>query len=77
MNQAVTSGFANVGGIDRIIRAVAGMAIIGAGIWFQSWWGLIGLVVLGTAIVRFCPAYFPFKLSTRGKSSDEAEAGTS
>ncbi len=54
----------NVGGIDRVVRALAGVAILGAGLYFKSWWGLVGLVPLGTAIFRFCPAYLPFGLSS-------------
>ncbi len=54
----------NVGGVDRAVRAVAGLAIVGAGLYFKSWWGLVGLVPLGTAIFRFCPAYLPFGLSS-------------
>lgn len=55
---------ANVGGVDRIVRAVVGIAILGAGLYFKSWWGLVGLVPLGTAVFRICPAYLPFGLST-------------
>ena len=55
---------ANVGGVDRIARIVAGLAIIGAGIAFKSWWGAIGVVVLATGLLRWCPAYLPFGLSS-------------
>jgi len=55
---------ANVGGVDRIVRIVAGLAIIGAGIAFKSWWGAIGVVVLATGLLRWCPAYLPFGLSS-------------
>jgi hypothetical protein len=55
---------ANVGGIDRIIRLIAGLSILGAGYYFHSWWGLLGLGPLITGVVRFCPAYLPFGLST-------------
>ncbi|KAA3610718.1 MAG: DUF2892 domain-containing protein [Calditrichaeota bacterium] len=54
----------NVGSADKIIRIVLGVAIGAWGIWAQSWWGLVGLLPLGTAFMGFCPAYFPFKLST-------------
>jgi len=54
----------NVGGVDRVVRAVVGVAVLGAGLYFKSWWGLVGLVPLGTAIFRFCPAYLPFGLSS-------------
>ncbi len=55
---------ANVGSTDRIIRLIAGLAIGGAGIAFSSWWGLIGLVLIATAFLKFCPAYVPLKMST-------------
>ena len=34
----------NVGGIDRALRIIVGLVIIGWGIYAQSWWGAIGLV---------------------------------
>lgn len=55
---------ANVGGFDRVLRALVGLSFLGAGLYFKSWWGLVGLVPLLTAIFRFCPAYIPIKLST-------------
>ena len=54
----------NVGGGDRLFRAVLGIAVIGAGVYFRSWWGALGLIPLGTAILRWCPAYAPFGMST-------------
>ncbi len=55
---------ANVGGFDRLLRVVLGLGLLGAGYHYQSWWGLVGLVPLLTAVFRFCPAYLPFGLST-------------
>lgn len=49
---------ANVGGIDRVLRAVLGIVLIGltlAGV--IGWWGWIGVVPLATAFMRFCPFY--------------------
>jgi hypothetical protein len=54
----------NVGGIDRTVRIIIGLIIIAAGIYFQSWWGAIGLIPLATGIFRICPAYLPFRFST-------------
>jgi hypothetical protein len=54
----------NVGGIDRIARIIAGIAIIGAGVYLQSWWGAVGAVPLLTGAIGMCPLYFPLKLST-------------
>jgi hypothetical protein len=55
---------ANVGSVDRIVRAVAGFAALGAGFYFQSWWGAIGLVFLGTAAIGWCPPYALLGLNT-------------
>jgi hypothetical protein len=54
----------NVGSIDRVIRLVVGLGILGAGYYFKSWWGLVGLGPILTGVVRFCPAYVPFGLTT-------------
>jgi len=54
----------NVGGIDRQVRVVVGLAIIGAGFYFQSWWGAVGVVPLFTAAIGWCPAYLPFGISS-------------
>jgi hypothetical protein len=60
----------NVGGLDRIVRIIAGLAILGAGYYFKSWWGLIGFGPLLSGTFRFCPGYLPFGLSTRPAKPD-------
>jgi hypothetical protein len=58
---------ANVGSVDRIIRIVAGLGLIGAALMgVIGAWGWIGVVPLATGIFRFCPAYLPFGLNTCG-----------
>jgi hypothetical protein len=47
----------NVGGIDRILRIVVGLALIGVALAGISAWGWIGLVFLATGIFKFCPFY--------------------
>ncbi|MCB1666892.1 MAG: DUF2892 domain-containing protein [Pseudomonadales bacterium] len=54
----------NVGKADRIFRVVAGLSIIAAGIYFKSWFGIIGVVPLVTASLRWCPLYIPFGFSS-------------
>jgi hypothetical protein len=54
----------NIGTADRVVRVLVGLVILGVGIYCRSWWGLIGVLPLLTAAVRFCPAYVPFGLST-------------
>jgi hypothetical protein len=60
----------NVGSLDRIARVVAGLAALGAGYYFQSWWGLVGLVPILTAAIGFCPAYPLFGINTCGLRKD-------
>jgi hypothetical protein len=58
---------ANVGGIDRALRIVAGLAILG--LWFvlegpARWWALVGLVPLATGLIAWCPAYRAMGVTT-------------
>lgn len=54
----------NIGKTDRIVRISIGLAIIGAGIYFNELWGIIGLMPLATGLIRWCPAYVPFGIKT-------------
>lgn len=55
----------NVGGVDRVPRIVAGLAILAAGVAGPlGWWGAIGLVPLATGVLRYCPAYSIFGVRT-------------
>lgn len=54
----------NVGKTDRVLRIVVGLAIVGAGVYFQNWWGAVGVIPLVTGLFRWCPAYLPFGIST-------------
>lgn len=54
----------NVGGIDRILRIIVGLAVIGWGVYAQNWFGAIGLILLFTGAIGWCPAYLPFGLSS-------------
>ncbi|HEX5637235.1 MAG TPA: DUF2892 domain-containing protein [Gammaproteobacteria bacterium] len=48
----------NVGGIDKILRIVVGLALISlVFIGPQTLWGLVGLVPLLTGLFGFCPFY--------------------
>lgn len=61
----------NIGSIDRVIRLVLGIVILAAGYHYQSWWGLIGLIPILTALVRFCPAYTLLHMNTCGPKPDQ------
>lgn len=66
----------NVGNMDRILRVIAGAAIIVLGIVYGSWWGVIGVLPLGTAFIRWCPPYALLGISTCKAGSAEDEATT-
>lgn len=55
----------NVGGLDRVLRLVAGVVLLALG-WFGplGWWGLIGLVPLATGLMSTCPLYTILGLNT-------------
>lgn len=61
---------ANIGTVDRVVRLVVGLAILAAGYHYRSWWGLVGLVPLLTAAIRFCPVYVPLGVSTCGAKKE-------
>ncbi len=60
----------NSGHIDRIIRVIAGLALLSLTVFGpQTLWGLVGLVPLLTGLVGICPAYMLFGLRTCPLSS--------
>ncbi|RKT45937.1 YgaP family membrane protein [Thiocapsa rosea] len=54
----------NIGEKDRKIRFAVGALIVLWGVFNGSWLALVGLVVMGTAFVRSCPAYSLMTMST-------------
>ncbi|MDN4572620.1 DUF2892 domain-containing protein [Pandoraea cepalis] len=61
----------NVGGVDRGLRIVAGAVLtMLAATGTIGWWGWLGLIAVITGLVRFCPLYSLFGISsckTRGR----------
>ena len=47
----------NIGNTDKLIRIVLGLLIIIVAGYFQSWWALLGVILLATAFMRFCGLY--------------------
>lgn len=55
----------NVGGIDRVLRIVIGIVLVGlAATGTVGWWAWIGVVPILTGVFRFCPAYGLLGLNT-------------
>ena len=59
----------NVGKSDKAVRLVVSIAIITAGVYFQSWWGAIGAVPILTAMMGWCPPYSLLGINTRATRS--------
>lgn len=57
----------NVGGIDRIVRGLAGIGLVAWALLGGPVWAWIGVVPLVTAALGWCPAYLPFGISTCAK----------
>lgn len=58
----------NVGNVDRIIRIILGVVLISlVFVGPKTVWGWIGVVPIATALIRWCPAYRIFGLSTCSK----------
>ena len=58
---------ANVGGIDRAVRILVGLALLSLLAWYPGeakWFGLIGLIPLGTGLMGYCPLYSLFGINT-------------
>ena len=61
----------NVGKNDKTIRIILGVLIGAAGLYFSSWWGLIGLIPLLTGIFGTCGIYSLIGVSTCATDSGE------
>ncbi len=62
----------NVGGIDKILRIIVGVVLIGYAVAGPAMgmetgynvWGWLGVIPLGTALINFCPLYTIFGIKT-------------
>jgi len=55
----------NVGGLDRILRIALGLVLIAlAATGTIGVWGWLGVVLVGTGVVGFCPLYPLIGLNT-------------
>jgi hypothetical protein len=60
----------NMGSFDRWVRFIVG-AIVVALVFVgpQTQWGWLGIILMASAVVDFCPLYSLFGWSTRHESS--------
>jgi hypothetical protein len=55
----------NVGSADRVIRIIAGIAILSlAFVGPQSPWAYLGIIPLATGLIGWCPPYALLGIST-------------
>jgi hypothetical protein len=55
----------NIGPVDRLVRLIAGIGLLSLiFVGPQTWWGLVGLIPLVTALVGWCPPYAVFGINT-------------
>lgn len=56
----------NLGSYDVAVRFTLGCFCLFVGVHKETWWGLVGLLPLTTAICGFCPLYVLMHLDTTG-----------
>ena len=55
----------NVGNLDRIIRIVIGLVLVGLSLTGSiGWWGYLGIIPLLAGVVGNCPVYTLLGIST-------------
>ncbi|GHA20872.1 hypothetical protein GCM10008090_33520 [Arenicella chitinivorans] len=59
---------ANINSTDRIIRLILGLVLISLAFFGpQTPWGYLGIILVVTAFINFCPLYAVFGFSTKKK----------
>jgi len=57
----------NIGSVERVVRMIAGIGILGLFFVLEGdarYWSLLGLMPLGTALSGWCPPYAMFGFSS-------------
>lgn len=62
----------NVGHIESIVRVTIGALIMAAGLYFDSWWGFVGLIPVFSGGVSFCPIYRALDIDTTEPNTERA-----
>ncbi|MCG6972980.1 MAG: DUF2892 domain-containing protein [Desulfobacterales bacterium] len=66
----------NMNKADRLIRMTVAFVIAFGSIYISALWAILGILILLTAIIGWCPIYALFHLSTT-KEQSEIPANTS
>jgi len=64
LNHWRTNMKTNVGGADKILRIVAGIALLAWAVFGGPVWAWIGIVPLATGLLGWCPAYTMLGMNT-------------
>lgn len=58
---------ANIGNVERVIRVIIGLALLSLFFVLEGnarYWGLVGLIPLGTAAISWCPLWVLLGVNT-------------
>lgn len=55
---------ANIGNIDRTLRFIFGVLMLFGGYFYNVWVSVVGAMLILTAILKWCPPYALFGIST-------------
>lgn len=62
----------NIGRTERILRAIIGLGLISlVFVGPQSLWGWLGLILLATAVIGWCPPYALLGINTCGTNESK------
>ncbi|NKD55310.1 MULTISPECIES: DUF2892 domain-containing protein [unclassified Haematospirillum] len=66
----------NMGTIDRALRLIAGVALIGSAlVGAIDVWGYVGVIPLLTAVFGYCPVYVLFGFQTCPLETEDTSQG--
>ncbi len=63
----------NMNAANRIVRVVIGLAVIGVGVYYKSWFGALGLIPLLSAATGYCPLCCGGKSCCETKKDEPSE----
>jgi hypothetical protein len=62
----------NVGTVDRVFRVILGLVLLSlVFVGPQTYWGLIGIIPLATALFGYCPAYSLLGIRTSPRRTEK------
>jgi uncharacterized membrane protein HdeD (DUF308 family) len=63
--KSLTGMYCNVGSRDKLLRIIIGViTLFVLATVFETYWLLVGWVLIATGLLEFCPVYYLFGFST-------------